>query len=66
LHWNEIPEDRLSKEGMKGTVWEGAAELKVRREGGVVSRENERECRRRRRREGGREEGKEEGLKKTS
>ena len=34
LHWKEIPEDRLSKEGVKGTVWEGAAELKVGRKGG--------------------------------
>ena len=66
LHWNEIPEDRLSKEGMKGTVWEGAAELQVRREGRVVSRGNEREWRRRSRREGRREEGKEDGLKETS
>ena len=51
---------------MKGTVWEGAAELQVRREGRVVSRGNEREWRRRSRREGRREEGKEDGLKETS
>jgi hypothetical protein len=38
LHWKEIPEDRLPKNGLKGTVWEGATELKVGKEGGREGR----------------------------